>query len=428
MRITLTLFHIAVLTGMTAGLVDPQRADAQQLGIAAPSLLKLPHSYPSYTATLGDTVPENVGHQDPAKRSPYPAESVIKPVPDASGPVFYENAPYGETCESSSVWFAGLRGLIFNRDRQDHFHFSVDDTDESIPLLDVRDASMDYSGGFEVNFGRYFGCGSHAVEAVYWGLFPDSQESLLLGGPLGGNLNGVLNWDQLDYNGAAANTVVDAAVAHRLRRDFEMHNVELNVLGFVGPGIPCSDCGSPWRFEWATGFRYFRFSEELQFAADTVDAFFTGDAAEIYYDVDLANHLIGWQLGGRGQYAITDRLSTFGDVKFGIFGNHIRHFSRIGGAAGDAVVNNGPNVNRAFREDNHKNDVSFLGELELGLRYRIYSQWRLVGGYRAMAITGVALPSDQIPSDLRAVNELPFIASDGSVVLHGAFAGLEIAY
>ncbi len=60
----------------------------------------------------------------------------------------------------------------------------------------------------------------------------------------------------------------------------------------------------------------------------------------------------------------------------------------------------------------------------MGLSYCITPAWSLTGGYRVVAVSGAALPTDQIPTrfdDLAAVDN---INSNHSLILHGSFAGL----
>ena len=81
-----------------------------------------------------------------------------------------------------------------------------------------------------------------------------------------------------------------------------------------------------------------------------------------------------------------------------------------------------------------KDDVAFLGELRLGGAYTLRHNsggrpiWRLYGGYRAVALTGVALPTNQIPADFSDVVGVANIKSNGSMILHGLQAGVELAY
>jgi len=326
------------------------------------------------------------------------------------------------------LWNVYLGGLYMTRDDGDHYWWSYDDTDESVQLLDTRDARMDWAGGFEARIGRYIGCGPTRIELGYWGLFPDQEEVNLFGGPLGGSLNGILNWDSLDYNNVNADTFVADAQVHRLRRDWEMHNVEINLAGLAGYGVCRDGCGSPWTFNWLTGVRYFRFDDDLQFGSSVVDTVFTGAVEEIFYDVNVDNSLIGWQVGGQAIFQACDRLSLLGGAKVGIYGNRIDHDSRIGGAAGDAIVNNGPNIGEPYNFSGSKDEVSFLAELDLGGLYTLNDCWQIAFGYRVVAVTGIALAADQIPTDLRGVNDLPIIASDGSLVVHGGYAGVTYSF
>ena len=342
-----------------------------------------------------------------------------------------EGAPcYAPQVESGPCWFGSIGWVFMTRDKEEHTHFSYDDIDESTQLLDTRDTEMDWSSGVDMRLGHYFNCGANAIEAIYWGVYAENEQTRILGapGPLGGNLNGIFNFDQLDYNGAPANTFVDAALVHRLRREWEFHNIELNLLGVTGNGGFYRSCNSRWLYSWVTGVRYFRFDEYLEFAADTVDTVFNGDPNEIGYNIDIENHLLGYQVGGRGDYCVCDKLSIYGASKIGIYNNHIRHQSRIGGSAGDAVVNNGPNAGRAFNVSGHKDDFAMLAELDLGLDYRINCCWNAQVGYRAIAVSGVALPVHQIPPDLRGVDDNEFIASTNSLILHGAYVSLAYCY
>jgi len=66
-----------------------------------------------------------------------------------------------------------------------------------------------------------------------------------------------------------------------------------------------------------------------------------------------------------------------------------------------------------------------LGEIDLGLGYQISQCWRITGGYRALGISGIALATDQIPPFFSYYDAAAQINSSNSMILHGAYAGIE---
>lgn len=335
-------------------------------------------------------------------------------------------ASYAACAPQAPRWYAGAYGLILARDLQDNYTFSFDSADESSQLTNARDADMGWEGGLAVAVGRYFNCGCNALEFVYWGWYPDNIAVNTFDTSVVGNLNGIHNWNSLDYNGANAATFVDNARVHSLFRQSEVHNLELNVLQLGnGGGVYAY---TPWQYSLIAGVRYFQFDDRLVFRSDTTDAFFNGDVTELQYDIDLTNRLYGVQIGGVGSYAASPRFAFNGGTKFGLFGNHITHQSMIGGPAGLAVINNGPFAGREWLVRGSKDDLSFLGEVFLGGSYALTPRWSLSGGYRAVAVTGLALPTDQIYADLRGINDVESIESNSSVILHGAYFGAQYCF
>ena len=77
-------------------------------------------------------------------------------------------------------------------------------------------------------------------------------------------------------------------------------------------------------------------------------------------------------------------------------------------------------LNRRSRKD----DVSFLAELDLGLAYQLTRHWSIYGGYRAVAVTGLALADNQIPFFLVDYPAYADIETNGSLILHGAMFGV----
>lgn len=341
--------------------------------------------------------------------------------PCGAAPVWY-GAP--------TDWFGGVYGLVMTRDNENDVWLSYDAAFPDYKLLASRHADMDWGGGFETRVGRYFNCGQNAWELVYWGVFPDVREANACDCGLVGPLRTWIRFDNLVYDPGTGNQPVDDffndVERHRLQRSFQFQNVELNLLSLSWPTTD-----SCWRYSGTIGVRYFRFDEGFVFSSDPVDEDFTGDPREMAYTIDVINHLIGAQIGGRVAYQATDRVGLFADAKVGLFGNHIRHYSAIGGANGFAVVNNpgGPFDGEVISVRSSKDDVAMLGELVLGGNYQLTRTCSLTGGYRAVALTGVALSTNQIPLDnIWTVDSVRDIDSNGSVILHGAFAGVTFNY
>lgn len=135
-------------------------------------------------------------------------------------------------------WFGSVGGMVMTRDHGDHYTFSYGTGNEADQRTDTRNADMQWGGGFDVRLGRYFNCQRNAIEGVYWGLFPASQSTQTVSADVLGELNGILNWNSLDYDGNTVDVYVNVAPGddgiHMLTRDYAFQNLELNLWQFCG--------------------------------------------------------------------------------------------------------------------------------------------------------------------------------------------------
>ncbi|WP_425396464.1 BBP7 family outer membrane beta-barrel protein [Aeoliella sp.] len=332
-------------------------------------------------------------------------------------------APCPTPC--TRCWFASLGALFITREPQDSYTFSYDSANEDDQYVDAADCDMSFSPGVEASVGWYDCCTNTGFELTYWQLLPGDESTQMLGADLApGFLDGIRNYDQLDYNGGTADASVNAAVIHRLTRSWDVYNVEANrLIVFRNDG-----CGSPWRFQSVAGFRYFKFKETLGFVSDPSETIIDGDADEYRIDIRTDNQLIGFQLGGITERCIGQRWTVRLIGKAGLYNNHITMNYFEGGSAGAAVINNGPNAGQAMVVNTSTNDLAFLGEFGAGVACRVGSRWRLGADYRVVGATGLALPTDQIYFDTRGINDVRVIDSNGSLLLHGAFVRAERSF
>jgi len=426
-------------------------------------------------AAYGDDAsgsPSDLGHHAPQQDGPvYSDETVVKgpmqhgPVqhgpiqhgPIQHGPVIkgeYGPAPCaGGHCGSyaggpclggnlhwlhpgCSHWYGGVYGLMMDRDNEDNeVWLSFDTNNVASRVLGSRDASMDLSGGYELVLGKYLGDGNKALEVRYWSVFPENQSATVLGSDQVGDLNTTLSFQSLVApEGGLLEPVVDwydGAHAHQLRRSYEIHNIELNLVGNPS-AYTCGSGGNKFRFGWLAGFRFFKFDEGFAFAADEDDANFgDGDLEdELTYEIDVDNNLIGFQLGGDVEYCIHGSWTLFASARTGIYVNHVRQFQCIKNGTGFALISDpsSPYNGQVIHTEGSKNDASFLGEIDLGLRYYFKKHWAASVGYRAMGVTGVALTTDQIPANFGDFGGMTHPNTNGSLILHGLYAGVEFNY
>jgi len=423
--------------GITGAQYAPQ---PQQQRFARVRQEQLPHpsaNQQQYTGTQNSYSSEYTTQPENHYRT-YAPQSHSAPV--GAGLNGYAPGCYSDNCDTcnigygcvppqkckKAVWSVRGGGLFLVRDDADHFFFSFDGDDESFQLLDWRDVDLDAEFGAEAWISRIDCCTQRGFEVGYWGTYADGESISAFPSDVSGDLNGIFNFDQLDYNGATADNFVNGAMVHRLTRDSEIHNFEANWV----QGVPLpAGYDSGWRIRAIAGFRYFRMEENLDFASDTVDTTFTGADEELHYTIDTENDLYGFQLGADAERRLGfSRWSATWGAKAGVFANDAEARSFIGGAAGTATVNNGPNVGREWDIRSNDSEVAFLGELQAGLGYQLSPRWRLLGQYRVVGISGVALPTNQTFLDLRGLQDVELISTDGSLFLHGATFGAEMRY
>ena len=333
-----------------------------------------------------------------------------------------------------SGWFATASGLVMGRDDDNKVWTSLDQGDASVHLLTTEHAALDFGGGFETRFGYFWCDGMYALEGIYWGIFQDVQEGNAYGAAtVGGIATTNLAFNNITYDAGLGqqNLTVfyNNAERHRIQRTSEFHNIELNLLGNTCTSA-CSN--SRLRLGWNAGIRFFRYDDGFTFSTEPNEIAFDGDPEEVHYDIEVENNLIGFQIGGRGDYCFSRRVSGFATSKFGLYGNHISQRSVIGGTNGTAIVSDAasPFDGRAYDVRSNVTGVAFLGEMNLGLDYQLSKCWSATAGYRAVVASGVGHATSQIIYDDTAtdLNWLGDTNNSGSLILHGAFAGMEFCY
>ena len=322
-------------------------------------------------------------------------------------------------------WFASVSGLIMTRDRGNKRYFTFEDGNISNQITHSWDDDMDWAGGYELTVGHYFGCECECALAVtYWSL--GDMEAGTNTRSTANLLSTPMDVGFVDFDGRAAGTYFDTAREHRIRRESDFDNLEVNLLH-----IPAARCGDNLQLSMLAGVRYFRFDDGLSFASVSGGNEFgdAGGSEEAYLDVDVDNNLLGFQIGGRADYRLADRFSVFAAPEIGIYGNHIENdvSLRTGdGIRGTATVPGAGSVDFPLSDD--KTDVAFLAQIDLGAEFAITRQLKVFGGYRAIAVTGVALADEQVPQFLADTAEWEDVDSNGSLILHGAFGGLEYRF
>jgi len=133
--------------------------------------------------------------------------------------------------------------------------------------------------------------------------------------------------------------------------------------------------------------------------------------------------LTGIQVGSDLWICILPGLRAGGELQAGVYGNHINVNTTIGSNLAQAD----------FIERLDTNDVSFIGQANLLLTYRINYQWTLRGGYQFLFVEGVALAPENFNTEppalfLASTERVPFTDDDGNVFYHGWNVGLEFMW
>ena len=385
-------------------------------------------------------------------------------------------------------WFFGAYGLFMTRDNPSYTRFAtvVAEPAPSTPyypsgmeaVLTTNDIEPDWQWGAEIRFGSTLGspCGSaglrpYAWEVVYWGLAEDTQSALITDlWTDADRMYGAVSYNGLNYDrdGSSGGTYADRPMndywdysmpvdetndirilGFRARSYFSAQNLELNFLRFpiagcsAGACDPCGGCGPRFTVNGTCGVRYLKLDETLDYAAMFVQVDGTGtpvageptaytgfpttDDNNIFHDIDVDNELIGFQIGSNANWMFGCKWSAFCDTTLGIYGNNANMSQAVyGGGSGMVTWDGSGNAVSVMAK---KTDVSFLGEMRAGVGYQVGCNCRVTAAYRVMAITGVALANEQIPS---VWSDSSYVArqfdTNDSIVLHGLQTGVEWKY
>jgi hypothetical protein len=345
------------------------------------------------------------------------------------------------------------------------------------------------SGGFGYGAGNACGCtppDMYAWEAAWWAIDDDPQWYTVVD-TAATRIYGMRNFVGLEYDrdaGAAfgydpvnqfygyALPILDppaappdgyvSVLAQRVRTNFDAQNFELNVIRFpvcelggscgyggcdaggcgdygYGASACESECAGPaFSMYGSCGVRYFRADDDFMYATEfnewdagapdqaVYNGFTFDNSNELFYTIDVENHLAGAQVGWSMNYCVASDWNFFCNSTFGMFNNHINHSQRMYGGGDGTVRFIGDGSTFVVNSD--KDDIAFLGELRVGGSFDVTCNWRAVAAYRAVAIAGLATSTDQIPDDFTNREYVAIIDSDSSMIVHGVQLGVECRY
>jgi hypothetical protein len=323
------------------------------------------------------------------------------------------------------TWYAAAYGLIFTRDRANGVATTVNPgTGEW--LMRTTDADVDWRGGYDAKIGFRFGANKNwGIEGGYWTIdrFRGFSAASLPGG-----VDTPLAVNQIEFAGVNGDSFFNNAAGHRVARVNRLESAEVSL---VRSSDVFDACGfAPIDFTLLAGVRYVVFREELTFGGLAAGGTWGGNPTdEAYFSDRVINNLIGFQFGIDTGFRLARTLRIFATPKFGIYNNHID--ARFDAYRGDFVRGNptpGSGITRTYPVDVDRDVFAVLSQIDVGVDWEFAPHWSAVAGYRLLAATGMGLADHQIPNDVVDFASLDTIKSNGSLLIHGAFAGLQFEF
>lgn len=168
------------------------------------------------------------------------------------------------------------------------------------------------------------------------------------------------------------------------------------------------------------GLRWFQIRDDAELAYN-IDGLAGYQAQDIYDNVNISNDLYGYQFGGLLNYCISQNMNLNIGGKFGVYANDVEADRRVGTQTQTAYrFGNTNDLAQTMYDDVV---LATLGEVNLGLGYRIGNAWTINGGYRVMGVSGIATAFDQMSQDFGTSLRPGHIHANDSLILHGAYVG-----
>ncbi len=298
-------------------------------------------------------------------------------------------------CEPT--WYVEANVLFLNRTRPRVFKI-VEDQNQSSPapprgqrqsLLTTGRLRFGYEWGPGITLGRRLGpC--RGISLTYFGIPQWDAGTALSSTDVPANLSMPFDSNYTsDFNGAT-----NVAVTYTS----QLHSFEANYLVSHGPILT-----------GLIGFRYLNLDEEFDYRS-------TDDGETSDYLIDTANSLVGCQFGGIVDRQVNDRFGWNFDLKAGLYVNISRQRTWLGDDDNTVVL-------RDYVVD--EGELAFLGQISLGLVYRLTACATLTAGYQIAWLDGVALAPEQLDFTTTAASGQT-LNDDGNVFFDGGYVGLGI--
>ncbi len=317
-------------------------------------------------------------------------------------------------------WYAAAMGLYMCRNQGDRLWTSYQTSKNANQNLNSQ-MGLQWKGGGEIRFGRYFCCRTWALEATYWGM--DAFTGFGSVSIPGETVSSTMQFDYLEFsNGDALNGYFKNSAAHRVWRYDEVHNLELNVIR----QRVITACDSPWDVNWSAGLRWFRFEENFTFGAVAENQTWGDDGGihEAYLQDDITNDMIGFQFGFESSYYLSGACRFFVAPQIGIYNNHIRNRFSLYRGDGTVAYEIEPDLDGTYPVNSSKDVLSFMTEIDFGFDWKFSRNWSARLGYRVLFISGIGLAEEQITPYAVDIPEIADIDHNATLILHGAFGGL----
>ncbi len=297
-------------------------------------------------------------------------------------------------------WYVRTDAVVFTRDA----NRDVDIASLEVPgnvVLSTRDLDFPFQLGPRILVGRTINeC--YQVEGSYFDLAQWDDTVAVR------NSDALLFSPFIDFGGLPStdfndNNLISIRVTSHLR------NAEINLRQAL-PMPPGRAAAS-----FLIGMRYMGIGEGFEYLSESA-------AATNFVRVDTGNELFGAQIGALMEFYKEDCWWINFEIKGAICQNsanqHTTFTQALAGAASEDFVG-----------AVSKNGTAFVGDLALTVLYRWGEHLAARFGYQAIWVDRLALAADNFSTDVGTLIAGPAqLRRDATVVYHGPFAGLEIAW